>query len=198
LRTIAASCVAAFLVAGCGIGAIFAPAPDDLSTWQAVPLAPDAGLSAKAAQSPACRPALEQDVALEVILQDRRTSATAAFLVQGPTMVGSCYISPTGGGGGSQPAGQLELLDQPISIDEEGSGGADVGTLSYLGGRLGAEARQVVIEVPGGRKVTASVGNGHWLAWWPGGARAERVVASDEAGAQLFALTLGQDGWVAQ
>jgi hypothetical protein len=196
VRTAVAALVASLAVAGCGIGAMFAPIPDDLSAWQAIPLAPDPGLTDKAAHHPACRIDVQDGVALEIVLQDRRTASTAVFLVKGPTTVGSCYVSPTGGGGGSQPAGQLLPLDEPVSVDEDGSGGDGADALTYLGGRLMPEIRQVVITVPGGPAVTASVGNGHWLAWWPGAVRASSVIGLDANGAQLFTL-VWSNGWEA-
>jgi len=45
------------------------------------------------------------------------------------------------------------------------------------------------------RMAAASVGVGHWLAWWPKETTASKVVAHDGAGAVLATLdaaTLGQ------
>ncbi len=192
--------IATVAMAGCGFGRAFAPTPDDLSTWQRVPLAPDPHLSQSAANFPPCRPDVPDGVAIEILLQDRRTETTAAFLVRGPVTFGSCMYSASGGGGGggSQPAVQLQPLDVAISVDEDGSGGVADGTATYLGGRVGPEVGAVRVEVRDDLVVEASVANGYWLAWWPDAVRASRVLALDAAGIEVLALTLGPDGWTAE
>jgi len=51
-----------------------------------------------------------------------------------------------------------------------------------LGGRVAADVTAVTIALADGRTVTASVGGGHWLAWWPGDVGATTVSGLDAAG----------------
>ena len=184
------------LLTGCGIGGLLAPAPDDLSSWQAVPLPPDAGLAEAARSQTVCRLGAEQG-APKVVLQDRRTQWTAAFLVADAGNAGSCMLSSRGGGGGgaSQPAMQLGALTEPIAVDEQGGGGLSGGIATLLGGRAAAAVAAVRIELGNGQRVEASVGNDHWLGWWPGEARPVAVTAFDAAGRVMVTLAPAPDGW---
>ena len=122
---------------------------------------------------------------IRVLLQDRRTQQSAAFLFAGRTVFGSCFVTLGGGGtsGGSGPLpGNLTI---PLAIDENGTGSVGSGTARILGGRVANGAAQVVVELADGRSVFASVGNGYWLAWWPDTSKANRVVAKDAGGAQI-------------
>ncbi|MEO7664553.1 MAG: hypothetical protein ABIV26_05450, partial [Candidatus Limnocylindrales bacterium] len=56
------------------------------------------------------------------------------------------------------------------------------------GGRIAATVARVVVEVADGRIVTASVGGGYWLAWWPDDVRAKVVTAFDSAGAEILVV----------
>lgn len=184
-------------IAGCGvIGSLQGPA-DDLASWQAVPLPLDASLDQLAASAGPCRIDVPDGVPIDVILQDRRTASTAAFLVRGPETAGSCMYSARGGGsgGGSQPAHQLRPLEQALSVDEDGSGGLGDGIASLLGGRVQAGVSSVRVEVGEMPAVQASVGNGHWLAWWPNDERPTQVIALDAAGRELVVLAFGPNGW---
>src|SRR5262245_22428695 len=197
---IAAALALPVLLAGCGaIASFFAGPQDNFSTWQTTPLPPDPALNELAAGISSCRIDLADGDQLEIVLQDRRTQWTAAFLVKGPTTVGSCYASSSGGGagGGSMPANQLDALDQPIVVDEDGSGGAGEGALTFLGGRIAPNVVNVIVVVPGVPEFLASVGNGHWLGWWPGSDRATRVFGRGADGRQVFALSW-ENGWVAE
>jgi hypothetical protein len=191
------------VLVGCGIGSLLAPTPEDLSTWQAVPLPPNPELATAALGASACmnlgweEGAEQEGGPISVVLQDRRTASTAAFIIAGPETIGSCMFSSSGGsaGGSSQPASQLQQLTAAISVDEDGGGGLAGGEARVLGGRASPEVVAVRIDLPDGRNVQASLGSGQWLAWWPGTGRPDGVTATLASG-QTEVLVWDIDGWV--
>jgi hypothetical protein len=178
----------AVLVAGCGLREALTPTQDMLSMWSDRPLAPSADLAARATDPGSPCSAGHDRLPVQVLLQDRRTEVTAAFLIAGATTFGSCILTSAGGGsgGGSGPA--LGAMNGQITIDANGSGGAGGAEARELGGRVAGNAASVVIDLSDGRSVTASIGNSFWLAWWPGSIPAERVVALDAAGAEISSI----------
>lgn len=183
---------AAVLLGGCGLTRVVEPSPDNFAAWSQTPLPPDPGLAAAALNVPSACTSGEDGAGIHILLQDRRTAQTAAFLFAGPTTFGSCMISSSGGrsSAGSGPA--LEAMDGTLSIDDNGGGGEGGETVRELGGRVAATASQVVIHLTDGRSVIASLGNGYWLAWWPDTVRADKVVATDASGAEIGSAEVGK------
>ena len=70
------------------------------------------------------------------------------------------------GGGGSSSNGQEWLVLPALGL--EALGGYGSGEASATTGRAGTGIAQVVIVMPGQPRVTASLANGWFLAWWPG------------------------------
>jgi len=179
--------VGTMLVGGC-MGA-FAPTQDPLTTWSQVPLPANPAL-ARAATAPgfnAC--ASGQAEAPRIVLQDQRTISTAAFLTAGTGFTGSCLVTLTGGASsGSARSDPLDPMDRAIVVDERSTGGIGGGTATLLGGRSRLDVTRVQIALPNGTRLEASVGNGHWLAWWPGSDEAGSVTAFDGAGNVVAAL----------
>lgn len=175
---------AGVLLAGCGLARVVQPTPDNFATWSETPLAPDPNLAAAALNPNSACNAGPGAARVQILLQDRRTSQTAAFLFSGPDVFGSCIVTAGGNSsGGSGPP--LKPLIGAISIDDNGGGGAGGEALRELGGRVAPNASRVVIQLTDGRFVVASIGRGYWLAWWPDTARAERVVATDVSGVEI-------------
>jgi hypothetical protein len=54
-----------------------------------------------------------------------------------------------------------------------------------------ARASTVEVRLADGQTMNASLANSYWLAWWPGSARAVRVVARDAAGVVLADVAVG-------
>ena len=180
--------LAVLVLAGCG-GFRGAPAADTLQDWSAVPLAPNPALASQALTASVCRGGDAQAGPLQVVLEDRRTAQTAAFLVTGPSWVGSCLITLSNGnasgGGSNQPRGPF---DGPLALDELSNGGVGAGTASLAGGRIIDGVAAVEVDLPDGRVVTASVGQRHWLAWWPGDLPITRLVARSGDGTVLATI----------
>jgi hypothetical protein len=172
-------------VAGCGITRVVTPPADTLASWVHHPLAPDPALAtqALAARSACLMDATEGQV--RILVQDRRTAQTAAFLVASATMFGSCIITngsgSSSGGGGPAPG----AMAGPISVDSNAGGGAGSAQTRLLGGRVVSQASRVVVALADGRTVIASLNGGYWLAWWPDTTFATTVAAFDSAGAAL-------------
>ena len=170
------------------------PTADSLATWSRTPLAPDPALAQQALEQGACRG--EGPVAPQVVLQDRRTASTAAFFLSGPGHWGSCLIS-VGASGGSW-TNVIPTLFGPISVEEDGNGTVGSDHAFTLGGLLSPEVGSVQIDRDDGAVVDASVGNGLWLARWPGAATAVKVTALDGAGLPIAVLTRTHLGWDVQ
>jgi hypothetical protein len=185
--------VAAPLLAGCALAASVAQGPpEDLSTWSLTPLAPDPALAASAiGEDGACRMDDPTDNVVapqpQILVQDRRTQNTAAFLVLSPQHFGDCTVSRgTGSSGGYGPL--LGAMNGQLTIENTSSGTVGEGSASTLGGRIAVPGAQVVVELRDGRRVPASVANGYWLMWWPSTTAAARVVALRPDGTEAASL----------
>jgi hypothetical protein len=183
---------AAALVAGCGLAREATPAEDALQAWSDHPLAPDAAIAMQALTTHSACLMESPPGQVRILVQDRRTPQTAAFLVASPTMFGSCIVNGGSGGssGGSGPApGPMAAA---VTIDSIASGGSARAQGRLLGGRVVGQASQVVVALADGRSVVASLNNGYWLAWWPDTTTAVSVEATDAAGAQLAMVQVDQ------
>ena len=172
----------AVLLGGCGITANVAPAQDDLSHWSSTPLSPDPALASKALDKQSSCANQQDPGPITILLQDRRTPMSAAFLYSTPTMFGGCTVSSGSGmtGGGAGP--RLTSTGDLVHVDWNSRGGLGAGMIRELGGRVVDAASEVHITLSDGRTVFASVGNGYWLAWWPDTTFATHVTAIDATG----------------
>ena len=187
LPATAAGLAFAIALTGCAVARVDQSTPDAFETWSLTPLPPDAALAAHAmSRDSACLMGASGEP-LRILIQDRRTASTAAFLTLGASTFGSCIVTGPGGAssGGSGPL--PEAMTGPLSIDDNGGGGVQGFEVRELGGRV-AGAATVKVELADGRSITASVQNGYWLAWWPGLVRATQVVATDATGAAIATL----------
>jgi hypothetical protein len=194
-RSIAAS-VAVLSLAACR-GAFPMPSSDDFSTWSRTPLAPDPALARLALDEEhgPCRGNLEAQVPLRILIQDRRTSSTAGFLLTAPGHFGSCLISAGGSGGGSS-TNIMPALTGVISVEEQGSGESNGAHTDSLGGLVAPNVAVVKVGLRDATEITASVANGFWLSWWPGGEPAQIVTAIDSDGVIVAVLNRQGDTWV--
>jgi hypothetical protein len=187
--------IASTLLAGCGLASFAQRPQDNLGTWSDVPLPPDAALAAQAlAADGACRMDDPGDNVVEpapqILVQDRRTADSAAFLVRSPKHFGSCTITRSTGSSSSGYGPPLLPMTGQITIDDQGGGSLGNGMAQELGGRIGVPAAKVVVQLKDGRTVTASVANGFWLAWWPAPADAARVVAIDDTNTEVAGIAV--------
>ena len=180
------------LLAGCGLASVAQRPAEDLSTWSLTPLPPDAALAASAiGENGACRMDDPTDNIVapipQILVQDRRTQNTAAFLVLSPQHFGDCTITRSGssGGGYGPPLGPMNAK---LTIENTSSGTVGDGNANTLGGRIAIPGVRVVVELDDGRHVPASVANGYWLMWWPSTTGASRVVALSPDNAELASL----------
>jgi hypothetical protein len=189
LRGIALGSLGALIAASAAGCSVLRPAPitDDLSTWSVVPLPPDARFLQLAAAR--CGDPDANVGPLAVVLQDRRTANTSALLTNAGPLHGSCFLTLATGGGGSSATDQaLDPMTGPIAIDEQGSGGVADGSAALLGGRVAPNVETVQLTMSDGRVITASLGTGHWLAWWPSSLSAMQLVALGADGAVLATI----------
>lgn len=87
---------------------------------------------------------------------------------------------------GTPEAGEVILDANPGLLT-----GPDAFRVAY--GRFAAPAAKVVVQTTDGRSVTASTGDGYFMAWWPSGSAAHQVQAFDAQGALLSSVAAPQD-----
>ena len=184
--------IAGVFLAACGLASMAQRPPDDLTTWSLTPLPPDPALAATAiGENGACRMDDPTDNVLapvpQILVQDRRTQDTAAFLVLTPQQFGDCLTTRAGGSSaGYGPV--LGAMNGQLTIDDRSSGTVGNRSADVLGGRFAIPGAQVIVELHDGRKIVASTGNGYWLTWRPAFNGAKRVVALGPDGTELAAI----------
>jgi hypothetical protein len=189
--------MAAIAIAGCGFGAMAQRPVDYLSTWSLTPLPPDPELAALAiGPTGTCR--LDDgadDVpgpAPGILVQDRRTRDTAAFLLLSPQHFGDCLLT-RGAGSGSGFGPVLGAMEGQLTIESRSSGTVANGTADVLGGRIAIAGARVIVELHDGRQILASTANGYWLTWRPSVNGAKRVVALSPEGVELASIDVPVD-----
>ncbi|MCX4993523.1 hypothetical protein [Streptomyces sp. NBC_00568] len=60
------------------------------------------------------------------------------------------------------------VADEAITVDSLGAGGSGSSRLNYALGSVGPDVAKVTVK-DSGRSVNATVQDGRWTAWWPGG-----------------------------
>jgi hypothetical protein len=210
---IPALALAGVCVAGCSLGA--APSPDDLAGWSSTPLPPDPRLAVIAGTNEACQsrsvflnatlpPPFTEP--MQVVVQDRRTSRTAGFVVATTGYVGSCVISTGGQGFGYLPEGTLAQIESGMAVAGAVSGLLGAGEGSWVWGRAEARIASIGIDLASqlhvvdddDRMVEASLGRGYWIGWWPDAATAVVITGRDAQGKIVASMKTTDDGWVAE
>jgi hypothetical protein len=108
----------------------------------------------------------------------------------GPGETAECLVridangAPTVDSAGSSGTGPAQL--GPLELQASAGGSASgVDSWSYLHGLIGSDIGGVVIALADGTSITASVGGGRFVAWWPGEAQPTRFLGFDRAGTQV-------------
>jgi hypothetical protein len=163
------------------LGSSAAPA---FAGWTASPTAPLPGQLAAALQH--CGPGAGTPV-----LTDTRGPYTASIYADGSTCLeGDGITISSGGGGGSAsgiPAGTVQLNGLG-EADSEGQ------ALTMVDGRIGDGVTGVTIARSDGSSVQATVGNGWYLAWWPGTERAVTAQVASASGTSTQSFPAGPQG----
>jgi hypothetical protein len=179
----AAASGAAVLVISLGAGASNA-----FAGWTSKPTLPAPGQIDAA--SAACQAAQSPIVGLPLKLSDTRgpftfsvyaDSQTSAACIKGPNFMGvssSASTAPV-----SVPAGQIMFWG---SHDADRTGDA----YSFADGRTGAGVSAATLVLDDGTEVQATVGNGWFLAWWPGGHGVKDALLTTPSG--VSTQTIGQ------
>ena len=185
------------LVAACGGGEASAnpTAIPIAGPWQAQPFAPIDVRFATATEA-ACREMGGiQPAQVQVVLHDQRGSGVDTVILAGPNRLAECdgQLRPDGtvtlSGGSSVtfrgPApGDLGVTNELAST----MSGTNTITRTTQGGRVGGAVARVVVVLPDGREVTASLGNGVYFAWWPGTEAVTSIVVSGPDGSPVATL----------
>lgn len=124
-------------------------------------------------------------IAPRPILGERRGNV-AAFLVADGSNVSMCIADDDFSVAGSAEAAPLRGSE---TISLLGGGVVDPEDLRYVFGRVADEVRGVTVVADDGVRVTASVRDGYFVAWWPTAGAPATVTATDEAGVVLATLT---------
>lgn len=123
------------------------------------------------------------------VLTDTRGPYTASIYADGATCVQGNGESISGSGGGqtAPPQGTIQLNGMGQS---DSSGHA----LTMVEGRIGAGVTAVTVSRSDGSSVQATVGNGFYLAWWPGSVRAANAAVTTSTGTSTQAFPTAPDG----
>jgi hypothetical protein len=174
--------------------------PSAYASWTAEPRAPGPDVDRMIAD---CREKLVQHdrnirseipnwpaAPTEVSVVDQRGDLTMV-LFTGPESDMSCLISPKGfemGGGGGSPGGRPPLGSARFRTQGLGASDPDPGQgepRRTLIAQVGPDVAKARINTEDGRQVTATLGNGWLVAWWPTKAKATTVTLYDRAGGVL-------------
>ncbi|HUQ55627.1 hypothetical protein [Lentzea sp.] len=173
--------------------------PNAYASWTAEPRAPGAGAEAVIAE---CRESIEQhhergrrdnapdwpEAPTEVSVVDQRGSMTLV-LFTGPQSQSECFHTPdthsvsgSGRASGLEPLGEKLYLSYGSSMRSERDGS---NPMSVLPARVSPEVGKVRVDTGDGLRVTATIGKGWMLAWWPSRAHATSVTLYDHDGREL-------------
>ena len=186
------------------VGAIALRPPSALATWTREPTSSELETLADASED-ACReqaaawqrrgaqagwtddPAMSDMSALPVVAHDQRGEASATLFADADTRTAAiCAIIPVAG----QPPYVELVATQDLAPEDFGSASIwmaaagsnwDYGSRWEIAGRVPATADDVVIVRSDGERVTATLRDGWFLAWWPdSGHPVQLEITSDE------------------
>ena len=187
MRLLGAVFAIVLLVAACGGEAPSDAAAPDLGAgrsatladlvgpWRREPFTIDANVRAAADRT--CRADSEFPPGVQLVIADARGGGRLMTAYAGPGgATADCIyikVAPDGSVTGSLSGTGKGAFAQlpPGQLDSVGGGGFsdDDVAVQYVLGRVGAGAARVVLDVEGIGPVTATLGNGWYLAWWETG-----------------------------
>lgn len=164
--------------------------PPALAAWTAVPQSVSPAQAVQLTRDCTARVVGHFPISLGRVtssLAEHRGSSSAV-LIAGSTGSEAICVNPatsangsSGGYAGTQ-AGIVAADPMVGSLKVDGGTGGPAVGLTTVFGRVTDRATTVKVTAEDGRVVTASVGHGYFLAWWPSGSPAGTVRALDDAG----------------
>jgi hypothetical protein len=110
--------------------------------------------------------------ASDVVLAEQRGKATLLILRKGPTLVECLMVGDDDQAASMVLAEEAQIVTPPagtINLETMSSYGDDDSQWSNAIGLAGPDVSGVEVRLDNGTVVQASVRNGWWAAWWPGG-----------------------------
>jgi hypothetical protein len=166
--------------------------------WQRQPMRPSAAIVAEADR--VCRADIQFDPRLPLLLVDARGAGRLQLFYGADNgSSGECdaiFVAPDGsvrpGGSGGSASGEAWspiAQDEVLIMSSGGSGGIDGADERHVAGRAGPGVARVQVTVAGlVEPIEASVDNGWWAAWWPGGGRCSSIAALAPDGSLVDSL----------
>ncbi len=154
--------------------------------WTPVPVALSAGEATEAARSCLAHQGEPGDTPADVLIADRR-GPWIYVLVASAQQESSCVMpeslvgtTPSTTDRRMHAGGAGEVLTDPVGarrVDVAiwSASGTDEGLFMLIEGRVGSEVAGVEVLTPTGKRVTASVHDGRFAAWWPAGRSSTRT-----------------------
>lgn len=152
-------------------------APPAFAGWTSVPTPARPGQTATALA--------ECHLGRPVLIDTRGPFTASVFARRGG--VGTCLNGPKFSGASMASRQLVTVRPGQIEVFEQtAAGGGSAATM--LDGRIGRGVTGVRINLSNGRRVTATVAHGWYLAWWPGPAHATTAEIRTGPGAQTVKL----------
>lgn len=177
--SVAALPVLAVLVIVFLIGQSLATPVSVFASWQPLPSVADASMAASARSH-----CVDTDTNADLVLQDQRGRA-AAFLYESATNLISCMAAFDAAGqvvATSSAFQHITATTVPFGLDGVGEFGTPGAGPTHVFGHQPAIASKVTLTLSDGTEMTASVGHGRFLAWWPSSATVVSMRALDAQG----------------
>ncbi len=187
-RAVLATAVLAGVVGGWqAVGLLSGAAPAG-AAWSAVPrplAAPDAEELARtcSARLPAGTTPGGTSTPVTPVLAERR-GTSSAVLMGGADNAGVCLQGRNFWAAGRTEAPPLKA-GQALDVQENGGNVTEGDAARYVYGRAGSAVTAVSVDTSDGRRVTATVKDGFFFAWWPSGADPTTVTAADATGEKV-------------
>ncbi|WP_327723449.1 hypothetical protein [Streptomyces europaeiscabiei] len=142
----------------------------ELATWTGTPRSLDSAGAEGSAAEEECLKATEQYGSGPAVVSNADIRGdVASMVVSRGRGVMYCLAGLDGGGGSMMGISPVpDLPADGIELDTSGAQGAGDSLLNYIVGFVGSNVEKVIVR-DSGHTVRATVQDGRWTAWWPGG-----------------------------
>lgn len=174
------------ILAAVAATAVVVSAQPAYAGWTPVPTALSAADASKATRSCLAHQGEPVTAATDTLITDRRGRWVYVLVKTSPDTETSCVMpevlvgtTPSSTDRRLYAGGSGEVLTDPVGARQVdvsiwSASSTDEGLFILTEGRVGSEVKAVTVVTPTGKRVTASVHDGRYAAWWPAGKSSPR------------------------